>query len=147
MVLEWIYSHETIIWGLASSSVVVFLVTLIMIPWIVIRIPPDYFTRIKPRRRPKFIWSHPVVQGAVIVIKNAFGLILVAVGIIMLFTPGQGFFTILVGLMLMNFPGKYRLEKWLITRDNVARTINWFRRRAGRKPLEFPGSGETKDDF
>ncbi|MFP3983319.1 MAG: PGPGW domain-containing protein [Desulfurivibrionaceae bacterium] len=118
-----------------------------MIPWIVIRIPPDYFTRIKPRRRPKFIWSHPVVQGAVIVIKNAFGLILVAVGIIMLFTPGQGFFTILVGLMLMNFPGKYRLEKWLITRDNVARTINWFRRRAGRKPLEFPGSGETKDDF
>lgn len=147
MVLEWIYSHEAIIWGLASSSVVVFLVTLIMVPWIAIRIPSDYFTRIKRGRRSIFIWSHPVVQGAVIVIKNAFGLILVAAGIIMLFTPGQGFFTILVGLMLMNFPGKYRLEKWLITRGNVSRTINWFRRRAGRTPLEFPDSDEKKDDF
>lgn len=147
MILEWIYSHKAVIWWLASSSIIIFLVTLIVVPWIVVRIPPDYFTRRKRRERSLFIFSHPVVQAIFTIIKNAFGLILVAAGIIMLFTPGQGLFTMLVGLMLMNFPGKYQLEKWLITRDNVSRSINWLRRRAGRDPLKLPGSGETRDDF
>jgi len=56
-------------------------------------------------------------------------------GIIMLVLPGQGIFTILIGIMLLNFPGKYRLERWIVARRPVLRSINWLRRRAGRAPL------------
>ena len=67
--------------------------------------------------------------------KNALGFILVVAGIIMLVLPGQGVFTILIGIMLLNFPGKYRLERWIVARRPVLRSINWLRRRAGRAPL------------
>jgi len=67
--------------------------------------------------------------------KNALGYILVVAGIIMLVLPGQGIFTILIGIMLLNFPGKYQLERWLATRGPVLRSINWLRQRAGRAPL------------
>jgi hypothetical protein len=40
--------------------------------------------------------------------------------------------------MLLDFPGKYRLERWLATRRAVWRSINWLRRRAGREPLQQP---------
>jgi hypothetical protein len=58
----------------------------------------------------------------------------------MLIVPGQGMLTIAVGLVLTNFPGKFRLERWIATRRSVWRSINWLRRRAGREPLERPGA-------
>ncbi len=67
--------------------------------------------------------------------KNALGYIFVVAGFIMLVLPGQGIFTILIGIMLLNFPGKYRLEQWIVARRPVLRSINWLRRRAGRAPL------------
>jgi len=58
-------------------------------------------------------------------------------GIVMLVLPGQGILTIVIGLMLSNFPGKYRLERWLVMRPRVLRTINWLRQRSKRNPLLF----------
>jgi hypothetical protein len=52
--------------------------------------------------------------------------------------PGQGLLTIAVGLILLDFPGKFRLERWLATRRSVWRSLNWLRRRAGSKPLQMP---------
>ena len=37
----------------------------------------------------------------------------------MLVLPGQGILTILMGLFLMNFPGKYRLERKVVTLPQV----------------------------
>ena len=56
----------------------------------------------------------------------------------MLVTPGQGVLTILAGLLLMNFPGKYRLERWLVMRPGVMRALNWLRARRGQTPFEIP---------
>jgi hypothetical protein len=72
------------------------------------------------------------------VLKNALGIVLVVAGLVMLIVPGQGLLTIAVGLMLIDFPGKYRLERWLATRRPVWRSINWLRKRAGRAPLSRP---------
>ena len=44
----------------------------------------------------------------------------------MLVAPGQGLLTMVVGLLLVDFPGKYRLERWLVTRQQVWRSINWL---------------------
>jgi hypothetical protein len=43
--------------------------------------------------------------------------------------------TLLVGVFLLDFPGKYAFEKWLVGRPGVLRMINWLRRRRGRPPL------------
>jgi hypothetical protein len=56
----------------------------------------------------------------------------------MLIVPGQGLLTVAVGLTLVDFPGKFHLERWLATRGPVWRSINWLRKRAGREALKRP---------
>jgi hypothetical protein len=58
-------------------------------------------------------------------------------GVAMLVLPGQGLLTLLMGFLLVDFPGKYRLERWLFARPIVRRPINWLRHRAGRVPLQL----------
>ena len=72
--------------------------------------------------------------------KNLLGAALVVLGLLMLVTPGQGQVTLLAGLLLMNFPGKYRLERAVVSREGVMRALNWFRRRSGRPPFEPPAN-------
>jgi len=79
-----------------------------------------------------------MVGLVLVVLKNALGVVLVVLGFIMLFTPGQGLLTLLAGLLLMNFPGKYRLERWLVLRPGVLRGLNWLRQRGGHPPFEAP---------
>ena len=132
--IEWIQNNETAFWWLVASTIITFIATLIAVPILVVRIPPDYFSRRKRHRKP---WAnhHPVVRAILLIGKNALGFLLIVAGIIMLVLPGQGIFTILIGIMLLNFPGKYRLERWIAARRPVLRSINWLRRRAGRAPL------------
>jgi hypothetical protein len=75
---------------------------------------------------------------ALLVLKNACGIVFLIAGIAMLILPGQGFLTVLIGVMLVNFPGKYRLERRFIRIRPVARSINWIRSRAGQPPLRMP---------
>jgi hypothetical protein len=53
----------------------------------------------------------------------------------MLVLPGQGLLTIILGITLMNFPGKYRLERWLVSRGSTLKLINYLRRRRGKPAL------------
>lgn len=132
--LESIGAHETAIMWLAGASFVAFCATLIAVPWLIVRIPSDYFAHGK---RPRKQWAdrHPVVRGALLAGKNLLGYLLLVAGIAMLVLPGQGLLTMLLGFILVDLPGKYRFERWLVARPLVLRTINALRRRAGRDPL------------
>jgi len=70
-----------------------------------------------------------------IMIKNLLGAIIVLAGIAMLVLPGQGIITILLGIFFMNFPGKYKLELWIIKRPAILKSINWIRAKANHSPL------------
>jgi hypothetical protein len=72
--------------------------------------------------------------------KNLLGIVLVCTGVAMLVFPGQGILTILIGLMLINFPGKRALEQRLVRRPAVLRTMNWMRAKAHQPALELPTS-------
>jgi hypothetical protein len=63
----------------------------------------------------------------------------------MLLLPGQGLLTILVGILITEFPGKYRLARWIITRRRVLSAINWLRKRAGREPLRVEGDAGPEE--
>ncbi len=55
----------------------------------------------------------------------------------MLFLPGQGLLTMLLGILFIDFPGKHRLEQKLIQHPKILRTINTFREKAGKPPFTF----------
>lgn len=132
--VEWIQTHETVLWSLVATSVIMLIATLIIVPLLVVRIPSYYFAHRKRRRSP-WVDQHPVVRWVLLTAKNMLGYVFVVVGVAMLVLPGQGILTILAGIMLLNFPGKYKLERWVVTRRPVLRSINWLRRRAERAPL------------
>jgi len=58
----------------------------------------------------------------------------------MLFTPGQGLLSILFGLMIMNYPGKYRLECWIIRKPLIFSTVNAMREKQDQPPFLEPES-------
>ena len=133
--LQWISGHGFLLWWLMISSVVMFFATLIGIPWLMTMIPADYFTRAGRQRRAETV-RHPVVRLLAGIGRNLLGLFLILVGALMLVLPGQGILTLLVGVMFLDFPGKWRVECWIVSRPPVRRSINWLRRRRGHPPLD-----------
>ena len=134
MLPEWLQMHETSLWWMGAISVLTFLGTLIVIPFIVVRIPTDYFVREPPAAasvRDRLVGPRLCLT----VLKNLLGLILILAGIVMIVLPGQGVLTILLGVMFMDFPGKRALELRIVTQPTVLRGLNWMRARADRPEL------------
>jgi len=122
------FSNPRVLVPLGVFSIFAFLATVIVVPMALVRMPADYLVR---PSRPD---SHPVV----VALKNVAGVILVLLGIAMLVLPGQGLLTLALGLSLVDFPGRRRLERYLLTRPALLKTINALRRRAERPPLQIP---------
>lgn len=121
--------------GLIAFSVIAFVGTLIAIPAILIRLPPDYFQN--HHHKTWFANHHPVVRTLGLLVKNLVGIVFLLAGIAMLFLPGQGLLTMLLGILFIDFPGKHRLEKKLIQNPKILHTINTFREKAGKPPFTF----------
>ena len=134
---QWINENGVILGWLGVLSVIMFIGTLMIIPVLVARIPADYFED-KQRHISRTRRIHPVIYMILVVAKNFIGIILILAGIVMLVLPGQGILTILIGISLTNFPGKYALERKLVSQPNVFKAINWLRERAGKPPLLHP---------
>ena len=121
--------------GLSGFSLVTFAGSLVTLPLVIARMPGDYFLETAPG----FLQSLPLLPRiCLLVIKNMAGVLLVATGIIMLFIPGQGLLTIIVGVAFMNFPGKKKLELMLLRMKKIRRALNWIRRKKGVKEFTFP---------
>ena len=132
--MSWIHANETALWWLATGSGLAFVATLLLVPVILIRLPSDYFSH-RRRRDTHAAERHPLIRLLFALVKNALGVVFIAAGIAMLVLPGQGVLTIVVGLMLLDFPGKYHAEQWAVGHRSVLRTINWIRRRAHKPPM------------
>lgn len=122
---------------ISGVSLVSFFSSLILIPWLIIRLPRDYFTDAY-RHKSKLKTIHPLVYFLIRAGKNALGLALIVAGLAMLILPGQGVLTILIGIGLVDFPGKYGFERRLVSRPRVWRSLNWIRSKAAKEPLIFP---------
>jgi hypothetical protein len=136
-IVSWIRDHQDLVELMGGLSLVMFVATLVVFPLVIVFLPEDYFVRHErdPAHQRR---QHPAVWLALTILKNITGWALIAAGIAMLVLPGQGLLTILIGVTLANFPGKYRLERQLVRRTVVARALNRIRERAGRDPLRLP---------
>ncbi len=122
---------------LVGVSAISLLLGAFLTPVMILRIPSDYFV---PERRATLIRRsrHPALRALILAAKNLFGALLLLAGFAMLFLPGQGLLTLFAGLIVMNYPGKYRFERWLVRRPYVLSAMNWLRVRRGREPLDVP---------
>ncbi len=128
-----VFLSKDVLLSLFVLSVVCFVVSLIAIPFLLVRLPPHYFDERHPRT-----WlrdHHPVLRLIGLGLKNALGVVVFLAGIAMLFLPGQGILTMLIGISLLDFPGKRRLERRLIGQPTVLKTINKLREKFDRPPL------------
>lgn len=134
--IEFVQTNPDFLKWMAVISLLMFVGTLVMVPWLVTRIPEDYF-HYERRKVGSFSDHRPPVRLTLLVLKNLVGYLFIPLGVLMLVLPGQGILTMMIGLVLIDFPGKFHLERWLVSQPGVARTMNWFREKAGRKPLRF----------
>ena len=115
--------------------VITFAVSLAIVSVILVKIPETYFREDHPRD----LWTGKpaAVRIAGMIGKNVLGVLLVGLGIVLSLpgVPGQGILTILLGVMLLDFPGKRRLERKLISRPSVLSTVNALRHRYGKPAL------------
>lgn len=130
----WLTANQALVGWLTGASVATFVISLVALPWLVARIPPDYFAHHKRHATP-LKQRHPVIRLLLLIGKNLLGTILLAGGIIMLFVPGQGLLTMAMGLLLLDYPGKFALERRVARQHAVLSGLNWLRAKTGSPPL------------
>ncbi|MDQ1291139.1 MAG: hypothetical protein QG615_941 [Nitrospirota bacterium] len=123
---------HVLIW-LTVGSLVGFIGTLIAIPFIMVRLPADYFDIRTPRHWMKD--HHPVLRWVGLIVKNAVGAVFLLAGFAMLFLPGQGILTMLIGISLLDFPGKRKLEAKIVGQPTVLHALNAIRTKFAKPPL------------
>ncbi len=128
-------------WSSLLIGVLIFLggffLNLAIVSVILVKLPADHFSK---SSKTKFMAGRPPwVRMLGIIGKNLGGILLVALGVVLSLpgVPGQGLLTILLGIMLLDFPGKDRLEQKLLSRPSIVNAINKLRGRFGKPPLQL----------
>ena len=138
--MEWLSQFwEKLTWtqigvggGLFLSSLVV---SFLAIALVMVKIPADYFS---PNYSQKFMPNSTfLVRWGAVILKNLLGVFLIALGIVLSLpgVPGQGLLTILLGLIMLDIPGKRPLEARIIQRPTIQTAINGLRSRFNKPPL------------
>ena len=102
---------------------------------VMVKIPPNYFSSHYQR---DFLPDSPwLVRWGAVIAKNIAGVLLILLGIILSLpgVPGQGFLTILLGLIFLDIPGKRPFEAKIIQRPTVLAAINKLRLKYDKPPL------------
>jgi hypothetical protein len=124
--------------ALAALSIALFVGSVALTAWALVRLPANYFVAERP---PLPLAGRPwLVRVVVYLARNLAGLALVGIGVVLSLpgVPGQGLLTILLGVLLVDVPGKRRVERAIVRIPTVHRAIDRLRARFGRAPLELP---------
>jgi hypothetical protein len=109
--------------------------SLLIAGYVLVQISPMYFQ--DSHSREFWVNRHRLLRLPARISKNILGALLAVLGIILALpgVPGQGLLTVLIGLVLLDLPGKRRLERQIVSRPRVLRAINRLRKRFGQAPL------------
>ena len=122
------------LWLGIGISVVLTVGSIVLVAVVVIQWPADHFKPHLPADRAE-VKRHLLHSIG----RNIAGGLLVLLGLVMALPgiPGQGVLTMIVGLTMIDFPGKRGLERRLIGRPHILHAINRLRARFHRAPLEM----------
>lgn len=110
-------------------------VSFVAIAIVMVKLPENYFsTHYQQDFMPGSSW---IVRWGVVIAKNIFGVILIVLGIVLSLpgVPGQGILTILLGLIMIDIPGKRPLEARIIKRPAVLAAVNKLRSKYNKPPF------------
>ena len=140
--MDWLSEFwASVTWGQILLGVGLFFGSLALsfgaIAIVMVKIPANYFS--SHYKRDFLPGSSFIVRWGAVIAKNIFGVFLILLGIALSLpgVPGQGVLTILLGLIMLDIPGKRPLEARIIKRPAVLAAINNLRAKYGKPPLEL----------
>jgi hypothetical protein len=138
--INWLSEFWTgLSWGTIGIGVALFVGSLTLsflaIGIVMVKIPANYFSSHYTQDfLPGSSWA---VRWGAVIAKNVLGVFLILLGIVLSLPgiPGQGVLTILLGLIMIDIPGKRPLEARIIKRPAVLSAVNSLRARYSKPPL------------
>lgn len=125
---------QTLLMG-AGLFLLSFTVSTALVSYALVKLPANYFH--SSHARAFFEDQNRAVRWGGVILKNFIGLVLIVVGVILSLpgVPGPGILTILIGLVMLDIPGKRPFETRLVRRPKVLHSINSLRARFDKPPL------------
>ncbi len=135
-IFNWFSERPQVLVWLGGSSLLIFTFSLLGISWLVAQIPENYF--LHETRHPS-LWKvkTPILRLMILVIKNVLGAFLIIGGLMMLVLPGQGLLTIVTGFLFVDYPGKFKLERKMVSYPAILNSLNWIRSKSNKAPLKI----------
>jgi hypothetical protein len=133
-VLRWLGQHQS--WGgTIALGIGAFVLSASIGTAVLVWLPQDFFVRSPAAHG--FWHSHRAVRITLLVVKNLLGGMTFIAGAIMAipFVPGPGLLFMLIGIGLLDFPGKRALERRLLRVPRVLAGVNRLRARFGKPPI------------
>jgi len=136
--MQWLLQFwESLTWSSIALGILLLILQVIIsygaIILVMIKLPADYFSSSYAKNQNTD--NRFLIRWGGVILKNLIGVLLIIVGIVMVVTPGPGGLTILLGLIMMDIPGKRPLEAKLIQKPAVLSAINKLRSRYNKPPL------------
>jgi hypothetical protein len=125
-----VLERHSYLWAAAAAALVL---SVLFAGTLLLRLPSSYLVEVPAVAAPSAALKRSVLRAA----KNVAGVIVVAIGAVLAIpgVPGPGIPLIVAGLLLLDIPGKRKLELRLLGRPSVLRTVNGFRARFRKPPI------------
>ena len=133
---NWVDKYSVIIWWIGALSAIIFLIFLFAIPIFIVKLPADFFIRPSLPTSRLASPKHPLVRLIYLTTKNLLAVMIILAGIAMLFLPGQGVVTIIIGVSLLNIRGKRRLVLSLVCHKFIIQSLNRLRARFNKPAFQ-----------
>ncbi|KYF98057.1 hypothetical protein BE17_16840 [Sorangium cellulosum] len=133
--LSFVQAHREQIAIGAGVGLVSFVGGMALVAFVLVRMPEDYLE--KEEEEP-FLPGRPAwMRVSARIGKNLLGVLGVALGVMLSLpgVPGPGALVILIGVMLLDIPGKRRLERRFLGAPKMRSFADRVRARFGRPPL------------
>jgi hypothetical protein len=136
--ISWLTNYwDSLTWSSILVSAGLFMVSVLIsfvaLAIAAIKIPRNYFSsHYRQDFLPDSSW---IVRWGATIGKNLLGVVLIAFGIVLTLIPGPGIITILIGLIMLDIPGKRPLEFRIVKLPKVLSSINKLRKKFGKDPL------------
>ena len=135
LMIVWLMQYQEVFVWIGLISFLTFLLGLLLMPFVIMRLPEDYFLSQQNGDQPSIVLRDS--STLFLVFKNLMGGVLLCLGVVMLFLPGPGLMVALIGISLVDIPGKRWVLGRILNISGLRSAINGLRGKRGRPPLKF----------
>jgi hypothetical protein len=135
LMIVWLMQYQEVFVWIGLISFLTFLFGLLLMPFVIMRLPEDYF--LSPQNGDQTSTVLRDSSTLFLVFKNLMGGVLLCLGVVMLVLPGPGLMVALIGLSLVDIPGKRWVLGRILNISGLRSAINGLRGKRGRPPLKF----------